>query len=161
MIPKAAGGSRPRDQRPITVLDVLYRIWAKGIVLQWGPTLQRDFLGHAAMGFRAQSGAVHVVQLLSDIIALQRRRHAPLWLASFDIEKCYDMLPWWALFRTLLRAGVSSQVVAVFKSFYQGLRRRFRYGQLEGGVWQAANGLAQGCPASPDLLNILFEVFHR
>ena len=24
-----------------------------------------------------------------------------------------------------------------------------------------ANGLAQGCPASPDLMNILFEPFHR
>ena len=161
MIPKASGGSRPRDQRPITVLEVLYRIWAKGIVLAWGPTVQRDYLGSAAMGFRAQSGAVPLVQLLSDIIALQRRRQAPLWLASFDIEKCYDMLPWWALFRTLLRARVPPQLVAVFQSFYQGLRRRFRYGQVDGGQWQAANGLAQGCPASPDLLNILFEAFHR
>ena len=161
MIPKAAGGSRPRDQRPITVLEVLYRVWAKGVVLSWGPTLQTKFLGQAAMGFRAQSGAVYLVQLLSDLIALQRRRHAPLWLASFDIEKCYDMLPWWALFRTLLQAGVSPQLVAVFQSFYVGLQRRFRYGQVDGEVWQAANGLAQGCPASPDLLNILFEAFHR
>ena len=24
-----------------------------------------------------------------------------------------------------------------------------------------ANGLAQGCPASPDLMSILFEPFHR
>ena len=32
MIPKASGGSHPRDQRPITVLDVLYRVWSKGLV---------------------------------------------------------------------------------------------------------------------------------
>ena len=32
MIPKASGGSRPRDQRPITVLEVMYRIWSKGTV---------------------------------------------------------------------------------------------------------------------------------
>jgi hypothetical protein len=37
MIPKSAGGSRPQDQRPITVLDVLYRVWAKGVVLAWQP----------------------------------------------------------------------------------------------------------------------------
>ena len=61
----------------------------------------------------------------------------------------------------MLRAGVPSQLVNVFKSFYAGLRRRFRYGQLDGSQWRAANGLAQGCPASPDLLNILFEAFHR
>ena len=161
MIPKAAGGSRPRDQRPITVLEVLYRIWAKGVALAWAPTLQHVFLGPSAMGFRAQCGTVHLVQLLSDIIVQQRRRKSPLWLASFDIEKCYDMLPWWALFRTLLHAGVPPGLVGVFRSFYGGLRRRFRYGQLDGDVWHATNGLAQGCPASPDLLNILFEAFHR
>ena len=54
-----------------------------------------------------------------------------------------------------------SSLVKVFQSFYCGIRRRFRYGHVDGGVWRAANGLAQGCPASPDLLNILFEAFHR
>ena len=56
MIPKANGGSRPADQRPITVLDVPYRVWAKGIVLEWLQVLQRQYLGDAALGFRAQSG---------------------------------------------------------------------------------------------------------
>ena len=48
-----------------------------------------------------------------------------------------------------------------FRSFYRQLRQRFRYGQVDGSQWSMANGLAQGCPASPDLLNILFEAFHR
>ena len=52
-------------------------------------------------------------------------------------------------------------MVKAFESFYTHLRRRFPYGQIDGDVWQAANGMAQGCPASPDLLNLLFEPFHR
>ena len=32
MIPKASGGSRPQDQRPITILPVLWRVWSKGVV---------------------------------------------------------------------------------------------------------------------------------
>jgi hypothetical protein len=94
MIPKASGGSRPQDQRPITVLSLLYRIWSKGIVLSWTRVLQNSYLGQAAMGFRAASGTLHVAQLISDIMSLQRRRRGTLWLASFDIEKCYDSLPW-------------------------------------------------------------------
>ena len=132
MIPKAAGGSRPQDQRPITVLDVLYRIWSKGVVLTWGPTLHGQYLGTAAMGFRAESGTLHAAQLLSDVIALRRRQSAPLWLASFDIEKCFDSLPWWALFRILAHTGIPTPVVAAFESFYRHLRRRFRYGQVDG-----------------------------
>ena len=161
MIPKASGGSRPQDQRPITVLDILYRVWAKGTVLTWAPTLQGSFLGSTVMGFRAQAGTLHLVQLLGDLIELQKRHRKPLWLISFDVEKCFPSLPWWALFGVLQRAGVPAKLIACFQSFYLNLRQRFRYGHVEGSEWGTANGLAQGCPASPDLMNMLFEPFHR
>ena len=70
MVPKASGGTRPQDQHPITVLDLVYRVWAKGVVLEWKPVLQTTYLGEAAMGFRAQSWTTHVVQLLQDLITL-------------------------------------------------------------------------------------------
>jgi hypothetical protein len=139
----------------------MYRIWSKGTVQEWTSTLHTVFLGAAAFGFRAQSGTLHVAQLVSDLMVLQQRRRRQLWLASFDVEKCFDSLPWWAVFGTLRRAGVRPAVVDCFADFYRNVQRRFRYGRVDGSVWQAANGLAQGCPASPDLLNILFETFHR
>ena len=123
--------------------------------------LQRDFLGPWAMGFRAGSGTLHLAQLLDDLILLQRRRGHELWLASFDVEKAFDSLPWWAVFRTMERAGIAAEIVACFAAFYRDLRRRFRYGAVDGAMWNATNGLAQGCPGSPDLLNILLEAFHR
>ena len=161
MIPKASGGSRPQDQRPITVLDVLYRLWAKGVVQEWGPTLQRELLGCNAFGFRSGLGTLHAAQVLEDLVHLRRKEGAELWLASFDVAKCFDSLPWWAVFRTLLAVGIRPAVVTGFQAFYRQVRRRFRYGAVDGSVWFAANGLAQGCPASPDLLNILMEAFHR
>ena len=161
MIPKANGGSRPQDQRPITVLEVLYRLWAKGIVQEWHHVLQTELLGQAAFDFRSQSGVLHAAQVLTDLISMQKSAGHELWLASFDVAKCFDSLPWWAVFQTLLAVGVSPSVVQCFSAFYHHVRRRFRYGAVEGQVWFAANGLAQGCPASPDLLNILLETFHR
>jgi hypothetical protein len=142
-------------------MDALYRIWSKGVVLAWGSVLQRSYLGQAAMGFRTNLGTLHLAQVLSDLMVLQKRRRAALWLASFDIEKCYDSLPWWAVFGVMRKAGIDPKLVRCFAAFYLALQRRFRYGQQDGKPWQAANGLAQGCPASPDLLNILFEPFHR
>ena len=86
------------------------------------------------MGFRAGSGTLYLAQLLSDIIILQRRRGAELWLASFDVEKAFDSLPWWAVFGVLRHAGVAPQIVDCFASFYRDLRRRFRYGSVDGEV---------------------------
>ena len=53
---------------------MLWRLWSKGVVMEWTAVLQGAYLGQAAMGFRAQAGTLHVAQLLSDLIALQRRR---------------------------------------------------------------------------------------
>lgn len=104
---------------------------------------------------------MHAAQLLADLIQLRKSEKGELWFASFDVAKCFDSLPWWAVFRTLEAVGIRPSLVQCFSSFYSHVRRRFRYGSIEGQVWYAANGLAQGCPASPDLLNILLEAFHR
>jgi hypothetical protein len=161
MIPKSAGGSRPQDQRPITVLPMVYRLWSKGVTQEWLPVMQHAYLGQAAMGFRAQAGTLHVAQLLSDIIMLCQHRGSELWLISFDIAKCYDSVPWWALFGMMRRTGIAEAVVRSFEAYYHSLRRRFRYGQVDGAIWHATNSLMQGCPASPDELNLLLEPFHR
>ena len=158
---KAAGGTRPRDQRPITVLELVYRIWSKGVTMQLDHTLQTAYLGDAAMGFRSGMGTLHLAQLLVDVVRLQRMRGCELFLVSFDLEKCYDSLPWWALFGTMRQSGIPECLVTCLEHFYKGLVRRFRYGQVDGEQWQAANGLPQGCPPSPGLPNLLMEPFHR
>ena len=113
------------------------------------------------MGFRCQSGTRHLVQLLDDLIGWRSKHKMELWLASFDVEKCYDTLPCWALFGMMRQCGMPLQVVQCFEDFHRRLRRRFRYGQVDGELWQACNGAPQGDPASPDLLNLLLEPFHR
>ena len=65
-----------------------------------------------------------------------------------------------AVFRTLWRASVASEIVNCFAAFYQDLRRSLCYGSADGAMLGDANGLA-GCPASPDLLHILPEAFHQ
>ena len=117
MIPKAAGGTRPEDQRPITVLPFLWRLWGKGVARDWADVLQGCLLGESAMGFRAQAGTLHAAQLLTDLIALQRRRGEELWLVSVDLWKCYDMIRWWAIFGSMACSGAPQPLVAFFRDF--------------------------------------------
>ena len=60
----------------------MYRIWAKGVVLEWSTVLQRHLLGPAAMGFRRELGTLHLAQLLSDLIIARRRRWQELWASK-------------------------------------------------------------------------------
>ena len=113
------------------------------------------------MGFRARSGTIHLAQLLEDVVHYQRQNKRQLWMASFDVEKCYDTIPWWAIFGIMREAGIRKSVVECFENFYRRVRRKFRYGQVDGDVWEASNGLMQGGPESPDEPNLLEEPFHR
>ena len=157
VLPKTEESAEPGDFRPITVLDVIYRLWARGIVELWKAPLQQDILSECVMGFRAERGCSHLAQLVQDVVDMSE----DVWLVSFDIQKCYDTLPWWALFGTISAYGVPESIVKAFEAMYTSLERRFRYGRWDGEAWTATNGLAQGCPASPDLLNFLYEPFHR
>ena len=53
----------------------------------------------AMFGFRPGQGTRQVGQLLGDLLVLCRRRRQSLWVASFDLKKCYDMVPWWLVSR--------------------------------------------------------------
>ena len=160
LIPKGMG-TDVGMQRPITVLELLYRVFATGVVRAWRPVLHNEHLGDQAMGFRANCGTRHIAQLLSDIVTMGKREGREVWLVKFDVKKCYDSIPWWALFGVMKKSGVSPRVVSCFRRFYEGLFRRFRFGSVDGERWKASNGMAQGCPAAPDMLNVLFEPFQR
>ena len=147
LIPKGQG-TEVTAQRPITVLELCYRIFAKAVVTAWSPTLQRQ-LGEAAMGFRMCTGTTQMGQFVQDIVEMRRRDGQEVWLASFDVVKCYDSLPWWALWGVMELSGASRKVVRAFRKFYEALTRHFRYGCVDGSPWQALNGLAQGAPCGP------------
>ena len=167
MIPKASGGTRPQDQRPITVWDVIYRIWANGLNSGLsGADLGSDSSWCVSRLCRhGVSSSIWYSPPRSAVARLDPPSTAAgagaLAGFFFDLEKCFLSLPWWGLFGVSARVGVDAQILQCLRSFYRQLRHRFRYGQVDGSEWFMANGLAQGCPASPDLMNILFEPFHR
>ena len=148
LLPKGQG-TEVQNQRPITVLELLYRIYARGVVMTWRDELQKSFLGAQAMGFRASTSTRHLAQFIQDLIALRNKEGGEIWLVKFDVKKCYDSIPWWALWGIMRCAGIPEKTVKAFKNFYERLRRRFRYGKVDGAPWQGTNGLAQGCPAAP------------
>ena len=71
------------DRSPFCVS--LTAFWAKDIVLALTPVLRGEYLDSAAMGFRAQSGTLHLAQWLRHFISLQHWRGQSL--ISFEFEK--------------------------------------------------------------------------
>ena len=142
----------PENQRPITALDVVHRVWAKGIVMAWAPILHREYLGRTVMVVRALS--LHLAHLLQNLIWLQKHLAT---IVAFDLEKMFSFAAVVFFFDVSTRVGVAECTVRCLRGFYRQLREWFRY--VDGSEWFMANGLAQDCPASPDLMNILLSRF--
>ena len=146
--PQGVGRVPPKDQRPIAALDVLYRLWAKRITLSRAAFLDGYLFGSSVLRFWAQAGTRHEAQHLSDLVVHRCKR--PLFLVSFDLEKCFASLPWWAFGNWSTRAPPHRlpppHIVCRFRTFYARCRQRFRLGsQVVWEEWQAQDGLAQGC----------------
>ena len=78
------------------------------------------------MRFWSHLDAIHLAQLLSDLIVLQRTRVQLLWLISFDVNKCFHTL----------------QCACLLPQLSAALRQRFRYGQVDGSDRSIANVLS-------------------
>jgi len=82
-------------------------------------------------------------------------------LVSFDVAKCFDSLPWDVMFDVAEAEGMDKHMLGVARYMYRTSTRRFWYAAGEGEEFTARNGIAQGCPLSPEFLKGLMEVFRR
>lgn len=55
----------------------------------------------ATLQVALRRGTRHAAQVVADLINLQGNNALGLWLASFNVAKCFDSLPRWVVFRLL------------------------------------------------------------
>ncbi len=161
LIPKAEPSADPLQQRPLTVMSAVYRAWAKARcseILVW----QERWLDPGQAGFRAGHGTADVLLPHAAAFEAASATGAPLWGASLDLSKAFDMVPHTLLFPLLVEMGMPLTFANLMADMYCRLRRRWR---LPGGwcsrEWHATNGLLQGCPLSVVLLNAVTVLWHR
>ena len=91
LIPKGEGGL-PADQRPITVLSAVYRLWAATRVREiivW----QESLIKRCQKGFRAGHGTLDAYWALALEIEGALPMGDGLGAVLFDFRKCFDLVP--------------------------------------------------------------------
>eukprot|EP00662_Eupelagonemidae_sp_cell21_P058290 gene58290-biopygen26341 len=142
LLPKGEGAG-PLQQRPITVMCLLYRVWAS--------TRMRHVLRWQERWARPGQGAYRPGRCTEDLywrVAL-RLEHAalsgdPAAGATFDYRKCFDMFPWPLVTRLFSITGLEDRVIRPMRAMWGSLRRRFRIAGGVGSAFLATNGGLQG-----------------
>ena len=162
MIPKADGDSTPLGQRPLSVLPVVYRLWAslrlghlREWVEGWLPKCVYS-LGNGLSSVEAWfSTALDIEEVLSGIGGDQ------LHVMVADVIKSFDTVDRSILDCTLGRLGLPDWFRRVYFSFHSQVRLRFKLATGLGEPWCRDGGIPQGCPLSMVFIVALYVPWCR
>ena len=151
-------GSEPNKLRPISVMSVIYRLWAaarlKHIML-W----QESWIDDCLHGFRPAHSPADAWWPLALKIEHALLFGEDLSGIALDYSKCFDRVPIDIVFKLARCIGMPWQILTPLRSMYANLKRRFAFAGAIGEPFVATNGILQGCPLSIIMLNLLVNVW--
>ncbi|PIK38621.1 hypothetical protein BSL78_24531 [Apostichopus japonicus] len=147
LLPKSGDPLDPRNRRPITLLNVDYKILAKALGNRLSDVMP-DIVGPLQTCAVRGKCIQHNLWLMRDLIEFVKVRDLPCALVSLDQEKAFDMVDHDFLFRTLESFGLNS-VYFVGSRYYKDVTSIVTVNGLTSGPFPVRRGVRQGCPLSP------------
>ena len=149
MIPKTDGDATPLGQRPLSVLPVVYRIWASTRMVQlesWFKSLVPDSV-FSAGGGRGSVEAWYTSALdIEEVLSGAVDSHVHLFVA--DVIKALILLIGGILDSVLSSLGLPGWFRHSYFEYHAHVRLRFKLAAGLGEPWTRDGGIPQGCPLS-------------
>ena len=103
---------------------------------------------------RSTDGMIYVVRGVQE---LAREKDLPLFMCFIDLQKAYDSVDRFLLWKVLARYGVPAKLISTIRQFHDGMRACVCLDSGETSEWFAVEqGLHQGCLIAPGLFNVFF-----
>ena len=149
MIPKTDGDATPLGQRPLSVLPVVYRLWASTRMGQLGEWF-RSWVPNSVFSAGGGRGSVEAWYTSSldieEVLAGGTDSHVHLFVA--DVVKSFDTVDRSILDRVLSSLGLPGWFRHAYFEYHAHVRMRFKLASGLGAPWTRDGGIPQGCPLS-------------
>ena len=150
--PKASETRQALDIRPITILEKIYRVWAKvrgkQITMHLAGQVP-NIIGGPCKGISSEYIAMYTAERVEQAL----EQNQPLQGLALDIIKCYNAVPRTPLYALLRRLGVPQPIVQAFSCAMQSIERFFVIAGTCSPTFATTTGIAEGCSiAVPSML---------
>ena len=156
LIPKKKDPSYLRNWRPLTLLNIDYKILAKLLANRMKKVLP-DIIGDQQTGFMENRCITENIRLTMDIIANVYQQGKRALIISIDYEKCFDKIEHSAVEGSLKYFGFSPKFVRWIRLFFTDFIVCTNNAGYNSDFFSKSRGVNQGCPISPYLFLVCGE----
>ena len=150
----------PENYRPISLLNVSYKIYAYTIKNRLAQVLE-DYINPTQFGFRKGRSTVDPLFCVRRISDVAEQGHESLVLVFLDWEKAFDKLSHQKMFCSLQRLNIPEPLIQAIKSLYSNPMFQVISKENISPWLQQRTGIRQGCPLSPFLFILTMHcMFH-
>ena len=149
MIPKTDGDATPLGQRPLSVLPVVYRIWASSRMLHlesWFKSWVPDSVFSAGGGRGSVEAWYTSAYDIEEVLSGAVDSHVHIFVA--DVIKSFDTVDRGVLDAVLSSLGLPGWFRHAYFEYHAHVRLRFKLSAGLGEPWIRDGGIPQGCPLS-------------
>jgi hypothetical protein len=152
-------GTDPRDWRPISLTNFIYKIFAKVWATRLGTTLA-ELIGKHQTGFVPGRDIRDNILLIQAIIEDAMEENTNTALLFVDWEKAFDRLSHQAMHKVLKELEFPDCFKNAILAIYRKCRARVNINDNLTAPFQIRSGVKQGCPLSPLLFILVNEILH-
>ena len=158
LIPKADSDlSELSGWRPITLLNVDYKILAKTIAKRIEPFLPK-LIHSDQTGFVKDRYIGQYIRLLIDLMEYTDVKKISGILLFIDFEKAFDSVEWKFIMNSLELFNFGPSIRKWFSIFYNNMETAVMNSGYMTNYFQVSRGVRQGCPLSPLLFILSVEL---
>ena len=143
------------NYRGITIISCLGKLFTKIMNNRInGFVEEKNILSDIQYGFRKNRSTIDCLFIVKGLIDIMFAKGLKLYVCFIDYEKAYDLIDRACLFHKLMKEGISSKCINLFKNMYSKIKLKVTT-DVEQRLFQSNVGLLQGESTSP----LLFSLF--
>ena len=158
LIPKVKDPKTPKDYRPITIGNIIYRLLMKIIANKLQPHMGRVISKNQTAFLKGRSIADNTILMKEVVHSFNMSAYKEeAFLLKADINKAFDMVRWEFVEEAMRAIGIPARLVTIVMSAMARSKVTIHINGQGDGFITPTRGLRQGCPLSPYLFILSME----